>query len=225
MIYFHGICNDYFLNIRRRPISSQTQDYKVENFVTELEPGTKALNIGYCGTLKEYQGVDDLLKAMQLIDQQGYLFNLYIIGGLGLGVPYFQSIARDLNIHKSTIFTGMLDHPNALEYMSKMDLLISPRKNTEVTKGGFVSQLPEYMATGKAVIATDVSDCRTMLGEDYFGLVMADSPVELARKIQEVIASPKLLLEMGETCYEKSKDWSWSTNAVRLIELYQAAIL
>jgi len=49
------------------------------------------------------------------------------------------------------------------------DIVASPRDRQRDYPGGFVSQMPEYMAAGKSIVATAVSGCRFLLrdGAEY----------------------------------------------------------
>jgi glycosyltransferase involved in cell wall biosynthesis len=181
------------------------------------------IRVAYCGTLKSYQGVEDLLYSAKEVWSEGYIFELNIIGGLGLGVDHYRSIASNLNIISNVRFTGMLEHSEALNEMSQMDILVSPRRRTQVTENGFVSQLPEYMGMGKAIIASRISECDVMLGENHPGLYEANSQLELKNRLIEFIKNSNLRSQAGEIAEQRANIWSWEFNSGRLIKLYEKA--
>jgi glycosyltransferase involved in cell wall biosynthesis len=117
----------------------------------------------------------------------------------------------------------MLEHSEALNEMSQMDILVSPRRRTQVTENGFVSQLPEYMGLGKAIIASRISECDVMLGENYPGLYEANSQLELKNRLVEFIKNSNLRSQAGEIAEQRASIWSWEFNSGRLIKLYEKA--
>jgi glycosyltransferase involved in cell wall biosynthesis len=189
----------------------------IRPFLVPNEP----IVVAYAGTLKTYQGIDQLLKVTKKLLATGVNFQLRIIGGLGLGIPHFQGLVSELNIANHVKFTGMLPHLQALEEMNKVDILISPRLRTNVTESGFVSQMPEYMALGKPIISSRISGCEEMLGSNYPGLYEPNSEAELYEIMRSFILDRELREKAATLSKNRGEAWSWEANSYLLTDAYR----
>lgn len=212
------VISDYVLlsAINRRKIKNDSK-----KLLKDVNPDNKII-IMYAGTLKDYQGIDILIKAAKNILKVEKRILFVVVGGGGLGVNFFKTLAKKNNLGENIIFTGMVSHADVFSYLSLADILVSPRKKTDVTKYGFVSQIPEYMALGKTIIATDISDCRLMLKQHSGILVKANSVNDLVLKIVETInKNDKRYAKNALTMVTK---FSWEFNTHRLIKIYEDLI-
>ena len=207
------VFSDYVL-LRRFALSSG-----VPSEIGQLKPDNAPL-IMYAGTLKDYQGLDILLKALTKLKRQRVRFRLAILGDGGLGKEYYQQMTERLGIVKHCTFLGMVPHNEVKEYLTIADILVSPRKDNEITRGGFVSQLPEYMAMGKVIVATSISDCDKMLSDNVGILVRPNSSQALAEGIVKAIREKNNWKSYQNKARLRAKSFSWEENSKRLIDLY-----
>lgn len=187
---------------------------------SQLSPRSVPLMM-YAGTLKDYQGLDVLLKSTAILTQQKIKFRLAVLGDGGLGKEYFMKMAESLKIQQRVIFCGMKPHLEVAKYLNVADILVSSRKKTPVTLGGFVSQLPEYLSTGKLIVATDISGCREMLAGGIGILTKADSPKSLAVGLYAAIKAKNRYLAKRQRILDRARDYSWVNHKKRLILCYQ----
>ena len=69
--------------------------------------------------------------------------------------------------------------------------------------------LLEAMAAGRACVATDVGDCRAMLGDGAAGRVVAPGDVAgLAAALREVVADGALRERLGDAARERARNSS-----------------
>jgi glycosyltransferase involved in cell wall biosynthesis len=178
----------------------------------------------YAGTLKDYQGVDDLIKAAKTVIKKFPKTTFGILGDGGLGKAYFEKMVSRLKLEKNFIFYGMVPHTEVRSYLQQADILVSPRKDNSITRGGFVSQMPEYMAMGKMIVATAVSDCDKMLANGAGILVEPNSPASLANGILLALKEKKNWPRYTKQAQKNARIFSWENNAERLLAFYKKLV-
>ena len=96
-------------------------------------------------------------------------------------------------------------------------MLVVPRPESRSGRYGFPSKLPEYLALGRAVVATDVGDQARVVRHDDTGLVVAPgSAAELAAAIGS-LADPDLRRRLGDAGRRAAVDeLSWRRVGRRL---------
>lgn len=178
--------------------------------------------IMYVGMLKEYQGVDILIRSIPFVVKRIPNVVLVIVGNTNCND--YMKIAEEMQMEDKVMFVGLHPHKEIPKFMAAADVLVSPRIKTEVTIGGFTSQVPEYMAMGKPIIATDVSDCSTLLKDDHGVLVEPGSIESLARGILKVLGNPEMSKRIGKNAEKKAALFSWNAHYPEIISLYRSAI-
>lgn len=135
--------------------------------------------VTFLGMFKDYQGVDYLLRAFaQLVPTHPEL-RLLLVGD-GPCRTQYDEIIRSAGIGGRVIMPGLVPHSDVVHWLQISDVVVSPRVDNEITKAGFVSQVPEFMAVGKLIVATGVSGCRYLL-RDNAGIVTAANDVAALR--------------------------------------------
>jgi len=119
----------------------------------DYEIGEKPLVI-YTGTFDQFQGVDHLLKAFQIVHRECPDAILLLLGSTlnPLHVTKYQQMARDLGIEKSLIITSStLDH--LPDFLAAADIAVVPR----ISSPGIPTKLLNYMAAGKPIVSFEGS--------------------------------------------------------------------
>jgi glycosyltransferase involved in cell wall biosynthesis len=141
----------------------------------------------YLGMFKDYQGVDYLLRAFARLAPEFPALRLALVGDGPCRAQYLD-IIRETGIGGRVIMPGLVPHAEVASWLAVSDLVVSPRVDNQITRAGFVSQLPEYMAAGKLIVATWVSGCRHLL-RDNAGIVVEANEVEaLYQGLQRALA-------------------------------------
>lgn len=118
---------------------------------TKLYYRTGCLNIVIVAVLYdlEIKGMKYLLKAIQILKNQGRKICLHHIGG-GEYLEYFQNMAKELGINDICVFHGQCDRKKLYEIVNEMDLLVS----SSLMESAGVS-VQEAMLLGKPVLGTN----------------------------------------------------------------------
>jgi glycosyltransferase involved in cell wall biosynthesis len=175
----------------------------------------------YLGMFKDYQGVDYLLRAFALLVPAHPELRLALVGD-GPCRAQYQHIIRETGIGERVIMPGLVPHGDVTNWLAVSDLVVSPRIDNHITRAGFVSQLPEYMAAGKMIVATWVSGCRHLL-RDNAGIVVAANDVEALRKgIEQALAmTPAEQQSCSNNARRNVEQFTWRQGIADVYDSYR----
>lgn len=151
--------------------------------------------IGYVGQLStfgEEKGVSDLLHAYRHMHVLGSDAILLIVGGSQSDITLYREKAADLGLSPTeVIFAGQQPHGRVPLYLRACDVLAMPYPNTE-HYAHYMSPLKlfEYMAAGKAIVATDLPSIREVVGEDDVYFAEPGDVVSIAGALEWALAQP-----------------------------------
>ena len=183
-------------------------------------PGRKAkLQVGYFGSLYSGRGVELILEVASLLPD----IDFHIVGGSTTDIDRLrQSYAKD-----NVFFHGYIAPGNVHTYRNCCDILLAPYGNKVAVFGGvgdtssFMSPLKifEYMATQKAIVASDLPVLREILNEANSILVPADSVQHWQEAIELLAANPKIREELSKQAFNEFKQkYTWRKRAAHVIE-------
>lgn len=111
--------------------------------------------IGYIGSIVDYEGLDDLITALEIIHANNIDFQL-LIAGDGVYLKTLTQIINDSPIKDKIQILGRVPHENVGYLLSKIDITPFPRKPIQVCE--LVSPLKpfESLIMGKAIVASNV---------------------------------------------------------------------
>jgi PEP-CTERM/exosortase A-associated glycosyltransferase len=179
--------------------------------------------IGYVGSVVDYEGLDDLLRATRILIDRGRDDVAVLIVGDGASLDGLRTDVRDLGLDAVVTFTGRVPHSDVERYYSLIDIAPFPRKSLPVTE--MVSPLKpfEAMAMDKIIVASDVAALAEIITDGVNGFLFAkDDPEALAAALERALGA----LEPGARSGLSPRAWvsehrSWSEMAARLEAVYQ----
>jgi glycosyltransferase involved in cell wall biosynthesis len=151
---------------------------KVADLRARYKSGGERL-ITYLGMFKDYQGVEYLIRAFAELAPSRPELRLLLVGD-GPRRAEYDAVARGAGVADRVIMPGLVPHAEVANFLEISDVVVSPRVDNEITKAGFVSQMPEYMAAGKLIVSTPVSGCQHLL-RNGAGILVAPNDVEALR--------------------------------------------
>jgi len=177
--------------------------------------------IGYVGSIVQYEGLDDLLRAVALLKERGVRNFAVLIVGDGAVWEDIKTLSSKLGLDGLVTFTGRVPHEAVADYYSLIDLAPFPRKSLPVTE--MVSPLKpfEAMAMQKIVVASDVAALEEIIVEGVNGFLFRKDVVQdLADKLE------RLLEKRGIGPQFNPRQWvlenrDWKDLCGRLDELYR----
>ncbi|AZT96046.1 glycosyltransferase [Brevibacterium aurantiacum] len=185
-----------------------------------LDP--KIVTIGYISSMVEYEGIDTLIDAFDLLTSSlGREANLLLVGD----GDYLDKLKQkvDSKSIRNVIFTGRIPHEKILDYYGLIDLFVIPRKKSKVTD--LVTPLKPFEAfcTGRTVIVSDVVALQEIAEQSQSTeTFVAGSATDLAQTLVGLIDSPERRAELSE----RGAKWvrnhrSWDRNVNEYYRVYQ----
>lgn len=139
--------------------------------------------LGYIGQLIPRKGLDNLLKAVSLLQSRNC--ELYLIGD-GPERERLEHIAEEKKIREKVHFLGF--QTDRLKFLLGFDVLILPSRLE-----GIPRCLMEAMAAGVPVVASDIPGCNDLIDDERTGLLFSVEDCEhLAWTLEKILSSPDL---------------------------------
>jgi glycosyltransferase involved in cell wall biosynthesis len=76
----------------------------------------------------------------------------------------------------------------------------------------------EYMATGRALISSDLPPLREVLDEQVAVLCPPEDPDAWSAALGDLMADPERARRLGETARQKAKSYAWIVRQERILE-------
>jgi glycosyltransferase involved in cell wall biosynthesis len=167
------------------------------------------LLITFVGTFGRWHGAEVFAHAIaNLCDNDAKVVEQYKIRflfvGDGLTLPETQQIVRNSSAIDRTVFTGLVPQDDAPAYLAASDIVVSPHiPNVDGSRFfGSPTKLFEYMAMGKAIIASDLEQIGSILStnndtEQLAILIRPGDAEDLAGAIKLLAGDPELRKQLG----------------------------
>jgi glycosyltransferase involved in cell wall biosynthesis len=162
--------------------------------------GPDERSILYLGTLAKSRQIDFLFRVLikVRIDVPGA--KLHIVGRADdpSDEEFLVAEVRKLGLDDAVVFVGQLPRPEALAYVREADVCVSSVPPSPMFRAASPTKLVEYMAMGKAVVASDLPEQRLVIEQSGAGYCVPWDEQEFARAIVALLNAPALAAEMGE---------------------------
>ncbi len=211
IIHFPGDC-------RIIPNAINTDKYNPANKPLEQFNDNRP-KILFLGRFEPRKGLKYLLQALPIIKEKFGDVLLITCGAGLLGYAYQEYISKDIkdNIYSAGLVSGE-EKPN---YYASCDIFCAPSIGHE----SFGIVLLEAMASGKPVVASDISGYRTILENGKQGfLAERRSPEDIADKIIKLLDNKELARKMGEQGRQQALNYSWE-QITKKVEAYYTELL
>ncbi len=178
--------------------------------------------VGTVSSLVDYEGLDTLLRAVALLAADYPQLRCLIVGD-GAAASSLQLLAKELGVDNQTIFSGRVPRARAHLYHQALDVFVIPRRDTDVTQAVTPLKPVEAMASGRAVIFSDLQALRETVPRGAGTAVVAEDPVALAGAITRYIEAPFVGREHGTAGRNYAlSQMTWSVGALTLLDGYRA---
>jgi colanic acid biosynthesis glycosyl transferase WcaI len=176
--------------------------------------------VGYIGTLGLAHGLENLLKAAQLAEQEGCDDLQFLIVGGGAEAPLLKEIQRQQGLKNVTIL-GRQDKAEIARYWSLCDLALVHLKNSDVFKTVIPSKIFEAMALGKPILyCGPESDGSEVVTKEKVGeRVDSGNPQTLWGRIQQLAENPEKLTQYQTNMKEVVPRYSRRQQSKLMIKL------
>ena len=163
---------------------------------------TGRLKLFYIGKICYEKGIDDLISAVNELNDEGYNCSIDLYG------PIDEKFCAKEFINGNVKFYGEIDlisNVSNYQKLLKYDCFVFP---TKWVGEGFAGSLIDAMALGKPIIASDINYNSYIVKNGEFGLIFhAGDITDLKEKIKIIYCNKELLNQYGEKALLESKKY------------------
>jgi glycosyltransferase involved in cell wall biosynthesis len=183
----------------------------------ELDVWPDEVLVGFVGSFSLWHGIEILQQAILRLSSDALPCRLrFVLIGDGLLRGEMRTALAAYETTRQVIFTGVVASNKAAEYMDACDVLVSP--HIPMPDGsrffGSPTKLFEYMATGKAIVASRLEQLAEVLAHDETAWLVAPGDVEeLAGGILRLAVDPGKRMALGAAARRAAvEQHSWTRN-------------
>jgi len=178
--------------------------------------------VTYLGQLHGCQYVEQFIKAAKIVSN--YIIKIhFMIVGDGYRQYELKKMVADYALSDKFIFTGAVAHKEVPLYIAASDVTVACFEDNDITKCKSPLKIAEYMASGKAIVASNVGEVKSMLGGA--GILTNPSDAEsLSKGIWKMLEDNPL-----RECFEKKarqraeEIYNWQFTASQMLKAYSIA--
>jgi glycosyltransferase involved in cell wall biosynthesis len=184
--------------------------------------------VGFVGSFSYWHGIEilrDAVLRLQTSDLRARL-RFLLIGDGPLRVEMREAL-RAAEAEGTVIFTGIVAHDKVVSYLDACDILAATHLPMPDGKAFFGSptKLFEYMAMGKAIVASDLDQLAEVLKHEHSALLVRPGDVdELVAALKRLASDPELRNRLGANARIAAvEEHTWLHNASRVVAALHGA--
>jgi glycosyltransferase involved in cell wall biosynthesis len=178
----------------------------------------------FVGTLFDFSGLDDFIAGFPAAVREIPGVKLLIVGD-GVQRPKLEQIIAGLGLEKQVIITGFQPYRTMPEYINMAAVCINTFQPTEENMDIFPAKMLQYVACGKATVATALRGITTLLPGETHGVVYAKSPADMVPEVIALLKDPEKRRRLGEAGAGQVRGkWSYDKIAEELENILAEAI-
>lgn len=173
---------------------------KQAEFPADIDFDEGYINIVSTGRLGKEKGYSRLIGVCGVLKDKGYKFRLYIIGA-GAEESSIKEQIKQMYLQDIVFLLGYKDNPYA--YVDKCDVFIC----SSYTEGLSTATI-EALILGKAIVSTDVSGAKEILGDNEYGLIVENSEEGIEKGLEILLRDTSLINKYSEKAEKRSSFFS-----------------
>lgn len=121
-------------------------------------------------------------------------------------------------------FTGYISHQKVAQYVSAADVCVATFPDNELARCKSPLKIVEYLASGKAIVATEVGDVPRIVSDAGI-LVAPDDTEGLADGIVSLLQDPRLAVKLGAMARMRAeREFNWERTTSNILMAYEKAL-
>ncbi len=184
-----------------------------------------APTIMFVGGFQMWHGLDKLLEAVAVLKNVLPQVRLLLVGD-GPARPFVEDNIYRLNLEKYVTITGFLPHAKIPELLAVADVVTVPYPKLPQEMWFSPLKLYEYMAAGKAIVASSAGQIKNVIRHNENGLLVAPGAVaDLADACLHLLQNEAERTRLGQNAQQEAeKEHAWARQIERLEQVYEAAL-
>ncbi len=160
----------------------------------------------FIGTLFDFSGLDILVQHFSEVIKEVPEVKLLIVGD-GPQRARLEKTIENMRLRKQVIVTGFQPYNEMPQYINMSTICINPFLTNDTTRDIFPSKNVQYLACGKAVVATSLPGMAAVISGEGQGVAYCDSVADMTKEIVTLLKSVKRrqTLEKAGLAYARQK--------------------
>lgn len=192
---------DYYEKIGTKSVFLLPMTIETDRFlfdVSEEEIEDYFVYVGGSGGFVR-DGVRNIIEGFSYFSKDNPKYKLYIVGLLDKNTSLFEEInsfIKNEHMADKIIFKGIIHSPEIPGILKRAKgIVMAPQKN--FNSGGFPTKLGEFLASGRPVITTNVSEIPLYLSKKNSFLIEPHNDLLIAKAMQEIVNNENEANEIG----------------------------
>ena len=160
--------------------------------------------IVFIGTLFEFSGLDDFIPQFPAVIKEIPQAKLLIVGD-GPQRPKLERIISELSLTNKVVITGFQPYQTMPQYINLATVCINPFLISKLTTDIFPAKIMQYVACGKATVATALRGIMSLLSGESHGVIYVTTMADMAREVISLLKSPERRHQLGQAGLEHVK--------------------
>ncbi len=175
----------------------------------------------FVGNFFVWHDIPTLLAAFAQVVEKTPEARLVMVGDGAMRNTMMQR-TLDLGLEKAVHFTGMIPHHDVPRFLAAADIAVVPYPALTTQMWLSPLKLYEYMAAGKAIVASSIGQLNDVLEDGRNGLLVPPGDVaSMAAALSRLILDPALAGRLGEQArLDAVRKHSWSHYVTKLEQLF-----
>jgi glycosyltransferase involved in cell wall biosynthesis len=153
--------------------------------------------IVFIGTLFEFSGLDDFIHHFPQVIAEVPEAKLLVVGD-GPQRPKLERNITELGLEKQIIITGFQPYQTMPQYINLAAICINPFVISDRTMDVFPAKMMQYVACGKATVATALPGITTLLPGESHGVVYAQNAADMVKEVVSLLKSGERRQALGD---------------------------
>ncbi|MFH1031508.1 MAG: glycosyltransferase family 4 protein [Chloroflexota bacterium] len=151
----------------------------------------------FIGTLFDFSGLDGFIREFPKVLEQVPEAKFLIVGD-GPQRPKLENTIAELRLGNKVVITGFQPYETMPQYINLASVCINPFVITDATRDIFPSKILQYLACGKAVLATPLPGMLALIPNQSQGVMYIDSYAKMAIEAVNLLRSDRYRQELGQ---------------------------
>jgi len=174
--------------------------------------------IMYTGHLYSWKGVDVVVEAAKEIKDDSRYFFVFV-GGTDKDLIRYRKIKENENLYNA-VFVGYKEQKEIPKYLACADVLLLPNVPISEESERYTSPIKvfEYMASGKPIVASNMSSILEILNEKNSILVNPSDVTDLIRGINKASGDQAHTKEITHEALKNVQNYTWTKRAEKILQ-------